>query len=182
GRPHEGEELALLDGHVQAIEYRQLLAVTVIDLGDSSHFDQRGHVYSYRSVFSGIFTRSPSDRSSGGSTISLSPPARPLRTSRSPAMTGPASIARRTARPSTTSQTMSWPPSFRTAPEGTNTRGGCATAGSAPSSSRNVTRAPISGRMRGSWLSMATRTSTVAFCRSAVGTTWRTWPGNRSIG
>ena len=49
-------------------------------------------------------------------------------------------------------------------------------------SRRNTTLAPISGRMRGSRSRIATFTCTVAFWRSAVGTTWRTRPRERGVG
>ena len=70
----------------------------------------------------------------------------------------------------------------RTAPAGNRNRGGPAEADApaAPESgaARKSTRAPISGRIRGSRSRMLTLTCTVARWRSAVGTTCRTRPRN----
>ena len=69
-------------------------------------------------------------------------------------------------------------PASRTAAAGSRNRADAALDGApdapgvrAESGSRKSTRAPISGRIRGSRSTMVTLTCTVARCRSAVGTT-----------
>ena len=88
------------------------------------------------------------------------------------------STVRACRRPARTSQTIDCPFCCLTASAGMRMRGADAFSDTPAggSGSMKSTRAPISGRMRGSRSVMATFTCTVARCRSAVGTTWRTAP------
>ena len=128
------------------------------------------------------FTRIPSSGFSTPPVSTRSPPDKPRVTSRNSPLTGPASTSRAASRPSRTSHTTLLPPASCTAEAGSRNReAGAPEAGAdalPESLARKSTRAPISGRIRGSWSRMLTFTCTVARCRSAVGTTWRTSPRN----
>src|SRR5690606_19884504 len=100
--PHQREELTLLDRQVQVLEHRDLDGVPPIDLADALHLDQRHQSLPWLVLRCAARTRDPSARPAGGERTSVSPPFSPLRTSRSPPITGPASMTRRRACPSTT--------------------------------------------------------------------------------
>ena len=110
-------------------------------------------------------------------------PTSPRAISRNPPLTGPASTARASSRPSRTSHTTLRPLSSRTAAAGSRNRGGPAGAVArwpSPESARRGSppARPSRAGSAGSRSRMLTFTCTVARCRSAVGTTCRTSPRN----
>jgi hypothetical protein len=86
-------------------------------------------------------------------------------------------MARRSTVSPFTTNAYEAPPSVRTAPFGTSATGRASGAAASAASRRKVTFTPMSGRMRGSSSLKPMRTSTVAFCRSAVGTVVMTRAG-----
>src|SRR5437867_889605 len=179
---HERDEIAR--GHVQrqAVEHRDLLLVALVDLADIAELD-RCHGCSSRFVQElETRTRAPSLSPAGGRSTTLSPPLRPLRTSILPSCSSPVSTGREPALPFSTIHTDTAFCPRTSAAAGTMTRRGAATAAPPSPWRRNTTLAPISGRMRGSRSRIETFTCTVAFWRSAVGTTWRTRPANEVSG
>ena len=186
-RTHQRGEGPLLDVHRQPVEHVDPLGVAAEALVYVPDLDQCHGSPVRRGSFA-RFDSHPvrSDRPPRPSPAARRPRARgsPRGSRRSPAPLPPRASA---SRPSRTSQTTVLPPDSRTARGGNaesgrdRARGGRRTGRrSLPPAppSRKSTRAPISGKIRGSRSRMLTFTCTVARCRSAVGTTCRTSPRN----
>src|SRR5437879_1157477 len=189
-RTHERDEVALGNIERESVQDLDCLLAAPVDLADTADLNhQLGHgnprfnqnvrgskglalLESTATPCHGLatVTGASSLSSAGTSTITASPALTPASTWRASPTMPPSVTERRSALRSRNTKTMSVPPSLRTAVVGTSTPRGCCCDGAAGFlSSRNETRTPISGTMRGSLRSRPMRTFTVALERSAVG-------------
>src|SRR5690606_20269110 len=162
-RSHQREEVAAWNVEIDALQHVDPFTAPRVVLAEIPDTDERTDVGHYCITS----TLAPSVSPGGGSSTTRSPGCRPASTSsRSPSVP-PVATARRSTTSPCSRKTTDRSPSGRTALFGTSATARGATSPS--SCRRNVTLTPMSGRMRGSSSSKPSRTSTVAFCRSAAG-------------
>src|SRR3972149_11715816 len=168
---HERQEVPFRNLQIEPFQDVDLLRSSAEELAHSVHVNQItvGPAHRLRSS-----TRSPSARSSGPSTTTLSPGVIPESTTDVSPSVLPTFTARRSARPSCTTNTTSRSPSRAIASLGIFTTLPLVCS---PSPLWKATFTPMSGRMRGPSSSNPIRTRTVARSRSAVGTMAMTWLG-----
>src|ERR1019366_74255 len=165
---HERQEIARLDVEIHVVQDLDPLLAALVDFAQLSDFNQSAHCKPHCLL---IAMPAPSRRVGGGRRTISVPLARPPTRLKSP-YAAPALIACAYARPPSMTNTTLCPSRSTTAEAGTSTPAGGEPAAAVGvfawlAESRNDTRTPMSGRIRGSFCSMATRTFTVALLRSA---------------
>src|SRR5664280_981372 len=189
GRTHQRQEIALVDVEVDVVQHLHLLLAALVDLREVADLDQLGHAMPlllmclhcmpHRSCQCGssIATLAPSCSAGGGDSTTRSPAFTPSGTSFIVPTSCVAGVtACCTALPPSTTKTTPRPSRCAIACAGTSTPlSACVAAGAF--GPRKDTRTPMSGTMRASFCSSATRTLTVALPRSADGTMAITWAG-----